>query len=40
MRTGSTRKSNVKIINTPEEEREKGTESPFKQTVDENFPNL
>ena len=35
------KKSNVKIINiTEKEEREKGTESLFKQVADENFPNL
>ena len=36
----SIRKSKIKIIGIPEEEREKKTKSLFKQIVDENFPNL
>ena len=35
------RQSNIGIIGTPEDEgMEKGTESLFKQIVDENFPDL
>ena len=36
----SIKKSNIRIKGIPEEEKEKGMESLFKQTVDENFPNL
>lgn len=37
----SIRKSNIRIVGMPEgEEREKGTESLFKQIVKGNFPNL
>ena len=31
------RKSNIRIIGIPEEERVKGTKSPFTQIVHENF---
>ena len=37
----SIRNSNIRIIEAPEEEeREKGTDSLFKQIVDKNFPEL
>lgn len=37
----SIRKNNIRIMGIPEEEeRERGTESPFKQIINENFLNL
>ena len=34
------RKTNIRIIGLPEEEKEKGTESIFREIIAENFPNL
>ena len=36
----SNRNSKIRIIGTPEEEKEKGEESFFKEVIAENFPNL
>ena len=36
----SFRKGNIRVMSIPEEEREKGAESLFKEIIAENLPNL